>query len=78
MTGMELQIGDIHCHHRILVRSGGTDEYKNLVLVTETVHRLIHATDQGTIARYLAGMNLNQNQKKKLNSLRQMVGNDVI
>ena len=78
VTGMELQIGDIHCHHRIPVRSGGTDEYKNLVLVTETVHRLIHVTDQGTIARYLAGMNLNQNQKKKLNSLRQMVGNDVI
>ncbi len=78
VTGEDLQVGDMHCHHKVPVKCGGTDEYKNLALVTEIVHRLIHATDQNTIAKYMAGLNLDQQQKKKLNKLRKMAGNDVI
>lgn len=78
VTGTMLQIGDIHCHHKNPVSNGGTDEYENLVLVTESVHRLIHATDPDIIRKYLSMFNLDQKQKKKLNALRKKAGNDVI
>ena len=32
---------------------GGTDEYQNLILVTATVNKLIHATNADTIQKYL-------------------------
>lgn len=49
ITGVPLQIGDIHCHHIIHRSQGGTDRYENLMLVTKTVHKLLHATNAKTI-----------------------------
>ncbi|MBQ3444163.1 MAG: HNH endonuclease [Selenomonadaceae bacterium] len=37
-------IEEIHCHHKIPKAKGGTDDYQNLILVTATIHKLIHAT----------------------------------
>lgn len=37
------QANEIHCHHIVPTRAGGNDDYKNLILVKEAVHRLIHA-----------------------------------
>ncbi len=53
---------------------GGTDEYSNLVLVTVEVHRLIHAKNPEIIDQYLTLLKLTQEQKKKLNKLREMAG----
>ncbi len=44
---------EIHCHHKIPKSQGGTDNYQNLILVTATVHKLIHATNDETIQKYL-------------------------
>ena len=78
ITGEPLRIGSIRCHHKNPRANGGTDEYKNLILITEEVHRLVHATDPETIRKYLAVLSLDQKQRKKLNSLRKMAGNDII
>ena len=59
---------EIHCHHKIPKSQGGTDEYQNLILVTATVHKLIHATNADTIQKYLQACIPNF---KKLNVLRQ-------
>ena len=53
VTGEMLNIGDIHCHHKLPRYLGGTDEYKNLVIVCEVVHRLIHATNPEAIRKYM-------------------------
>ena len=44
---------EIYCHHKIPKSQGGTDEYSNLILVTATVHKLIHATNADIIQKYL-------------------------
>ncbi|MBE8951926.1 MAG: HNH endonuclease [Quinella sp. 1Q7] len=40
---------EIHCHHKIPKSQGGTDDYQNLILITATVHKLIHANNTKTI-----------------------------
>ena len=67
-----MAIGDIHCHHKRPRHLGGTDEYKNLVIVGEDVHRLIHATTPETIRKYMDKLNLDSKQLKKLNKLRSL------
>lgn len=74
ITGVPLQIGDIHCHHIIHRSQGGTDRYENLMLVTETVHKLLHATNAKTIQKLLENLNLSAKQKAKLNYYRLKAG----
>lgn len=73
ITGKVMEIGDIHCHHKVPICRGGTDKYQNLVLVCEKVHRLIHATNSETINKLLAELNLNPKQLKMLEKLRNLV-----
>lgn len=63
---------DIHCHHKVPTSIGGTDEYTNLVLVTNAVHILIHATATPTIEKYLKLLSPDAKQLKKLNQLREL------
>jgi len=78
VTGAILQIGYMDIHHITPVSLGGTDEYKNLVWVTDTIHILIHATVTSTINQYLKRLNLTQEQRNKLNKLRVKAGNLAI
>jgi len=72
VTGKELGIGDIYCHHKTPKEHGGTDEYKNLVIVSEDVHRLIHATNPETIRKYLEKVQIIASQLKTLNKFRNL------
>jgi len=75
ITGHEFQTtSEIHCHHKTPRYQKGADKYENLVLVLSSVHRLIHATDNDTISRYLKVLNLNGEQVNKLNNLRELTG----
>jgi len=78
VTGQLLGIGNIVCHHRQRKADGGTDAYANLVLISTDVHILIHATQESTIQKYLAPLNLKHDQLGKLNRLRQKAGNEPI
>lgn len=74
-----LQIGEFECHHKIPVSQEGSDEYKNLIIVTTDIHKLIHATQVETVKYYLDKIeNLTGAMLKKVNSLRKLVGNDEI
>jgi len=78
VTGEELLPHNVYCHHKIPKENGGTDEYGNLTLVTETAHILIHATLPETIHAYLKELRLNKAQTTKLNKLRELAGNQAI
>ncbi|MGE7094510.1 HNH endonuclease signature motif containing protein [Lysinibacillus sp. NPDC048646] len=73
ITGEFLVAEEVHCHHRILRHMGGTDEFKNLVIVHRNVHKLIHATETETetetetIERYKSLLQLDGKQLEKLN-----------
>ena len=69
---------EIHCHHKNPRKQGGNDKYSNLVLVSESVHILIHATNPDVIATYSQKLGLNFKQKEKLNNLRAKVGLSAI
>jgi len=73
-----LAVNNFHCHHVKRTIDGGTDEYKNLVIVHPDIHRLIHATTSDTIHRILAKLNLSNEQMGKVNQFRLKVGNLVI
>lgn len=70
--------GEIHCHHKHPKEKGGGDEYANLTLVLETVHKLIHSKNKETINKYLKIINLTLYELEKVNKLREMAGNDKI
>ena len=76
VTGEEfVATNEIHCHHKIPKSRGGTDDYQNLILVTATVHKLIHATNAEIIQKYLQTC---KPDMKKLNVLRKQVGNNIL
>lgn len=78
VTGKVLWIDEIHCHHKKPVSQGGTDEYKNLVIIHVDVHRLIHAVKQETIQAYIIKIKPNKSQLDKINKLRMLAGNPEI
>lgn len=75
VSGKILEIGNMEVHHKIPKEKGGTDKYSNLTFVTYNIHKLIHATNEETINKYLGLENLNKTQIEKLNKLRKLVGN---
>lgn len=77
ISGQEL-LGNHHLHHKKLWSETHDDSYKNLVLVSKEVHRLIHATKSNTVERYLSTVNLDKSHLDKLNKLRQLVGNPTL
>lgn len=74
ITGKILEIGEIHCHHKTPIKSGGTDKYENLLLISEDVHILLHATNSETLEKYFKKLCLDSKQRNKLNKYRQILG----
>lgn len=77
VTGKVLWIDEIHCHHKKPISQGGTDEYKNLIIVHIDVHKLIHATKPETIQAYLDKIKPDKSQLEKINKLRVLVLSDT-
>ncbi|HFJ9369000.1 TPA: group II intron reverse transcriptase/maturase [Bacillus cereus] len=75
VSGLPLEIGEMEVHHKIPRKDGGTDEYKNLIYVRKEIHKLIHATHEDIIKKYLGILNLDAKNLGKLNKLRRLVGN---
>lgn len=71
ITEKVLEIGNMHCHHIIPKKNGGTDEYENLIFVTKDIHKLIHITDKNLIIEYLNKLKLDTKQLNKINLLRE-------
>ncbi|QXE17743.1 group II intron reverse transcriptase/maturase [Clostridium sp. 001] len=78
ITGLDLEIDNMECHHKKQKCDGGTNEYKNLVWICGEVHKLIHSTKQDTINKYLGLLSLDEKGLNRVNSLRKLVGNSVI
>ena len=78
VTERNLELLNMECHHKIPKSLGGSDEYKNLVWVSGETHKLIHATTQETIEKYLGLLSLDEKGLKRVNSLRKLVENSAI
>lgn len=78
VTGNILWVDEIHCHHKKPTSQGGTDEYKNLVIIHKDVHTLIHAVKADTIIAYLEKVKPTKSQLDKINKFREIAGNPAL
>lgn len=80
VTKQPLTIGNMEVHHVKPKELGGTDEYGNLTFVVREVHKIIHATQEDTINKYIKILHISNDEKvlKKINKLRTLVGNNKI
>jgi len=75
VTGRLLWYEEIHCHHIKSKKMGGTDDYKNLVILSSDIHHLIHAVENDTINTYLNKIKPNKTMLMKINKYRIAAGN---
>ena len=78
VTKERLFLEDIHCHHKLPKSLGGGDDYANLIILHERIHRLVHATQEETISAIMQTVQFDKRQLDKLNKLRKSVGNEAI
>jgi len=78
VTGEPLLLNNMELHHKKPKSLGGSDEYNNLVFITKSMHKLIHATREETIENYLQMIKVTKECKDKVNKLRVMAGNKVL
>ena len=71
ITKRLLSPNEMHCHHKIPISQGGTDEYKNLVIVSEEVHTLIHAENAELIGDLIKLISPDKKARIKIDTLRE-------
>lgn len=76
ITGKNLEIGDMHCHHITPKSMGGNDAYNNLAYTIKDAHIAIHCTNKETLQIYLNKLQLNKSQVNKLMKFRRLCGSD--
>jgi hypothetical protein len=75
VTGQELILNDMHCHHKRLWFETKDDSYKNLMLITKDVHQLIHAKSTSQLSKLMRILSITEKQRIKIDELRALVGN---
>ena len=78
ITGKLWEMEEIHCHHKTPKKDKGDNSYENLIILQDDVHKLVHATKEETIQKYMKILNLTPEQLQKLNKLRISIGNAEI
>ena len=78
ISGMELGKNDWHCHHKNPYHLSKDDSYLNLVILHESVHRLVHLKDNDKIKTIIKVLKLSKKQMEKLNELRLQCHNQAI
>jgi uncharacterized protein YceH (UPF0502 family) len=71
ITGMELSASDVHCHHYLPLNFGGSDQFNNLRIIHEDVHRLIHTKDKEMIDELKRRFQLTGGMIEKVNRFRE-------
>lgn len=74
ITGKPLEIDRMECHHKITIKNGGSDEYKNLILLDVDVHKLVHSVRKESVIKYINLIKPSYNQRDKINRLRLKIG----
>jgi group II intron reverse transcriptase/maturase len=78
VTGVELGISDWHCHHKNPYHLSKDDAFSNLVILHESVHRLIHLKDSEKIKKLTKVLKLTKKQREKINEFRLQCKNEAI
>ena len=74
IIGEYLYASNVHCHHYIPKSLGGSDQFQNLRILHEDVHRLIHSKEKERIDHYIQRINMNRTKLNKINKYREVCG----
>lgn len=72
ISGEKLTMENIRCLRKVPKYKHGTDEYKNLILVTDTIAKLIDIRDTEKLDAWVKTLKLTDKQYKKLTELRKL------
>jgi group II intron reverse transcriptase maturase len=72
ISGEKLTLENIRCLRKVPQYKHGTDEYKNLILVTDTIAKLIDIRDTEKLEARVKTLKLTDKQYKKLTELRKL------
>lgn len=72
ITGRILEVEEISCHHKVPIKFGISDNYKNLIILHSNVHKLIHPKTTEVIEKYFNRLNLTKNMLIEINKLRKL------
>jgi hypothetical protein len=81
VTKDDLKIGQLKCLHQTPKSLGGTDNYKNIIIVSADVYKLIYEENERNQLVYIKriGRSIrNKTALKNLNKLRKIIGNSKI
>ena len=78
ISGNYLRPGNMVIHRKIPKQNGGTDNYSNLVFITQGVDDIINEKDKTIAEVMVAKLSLNNNRLKRINTLRKLAGNCMI
>jgi hypothetical protein len=78
ITGETLNPTNMVTHHKKLWSETKDDSYKNLVLVTNLAHKLIHLKSEEKIIELLKLMKPDEKSLGRINKLRNLIGNEEI
>lgn len=80
VLGIFLEAHEVECHHKKPKSLGGSDKYNNLRILHGDIHKLIHATKEETIEKYLKKWNIEGSSKilDKINEYRLHCENEPI
>lgn len=70
ISGVKLTEENIYCHRILPAYKGGTDEYKNLILVIKEVHTLLHEKNPAIVEEMKRRLSLTEKQWSKAAKLR--------
>ncbi len=70
ISGVKLTEENIYCHRILPAYKGGTDEYRNLMLVTKEVHTLLHEKNPAIVEEMKRRLSLTEKQWSKAAKLR--------
>ena len=76
VSGLNINPRNMEVHHIDMNRKN--NEYKNLIIIHKSVHKLVHVVREDVIAKYLNELNLDDKGLKKLNKLRNKIGNSEV
>lgn len=78
VTGTFLYANEVHCHHKIPLSLGGTDNFNDLCILHKDIHKLVHATQNETIITLKKLLRLSSYEIEKVNKLRKMSNLELI
>jgi RNA-directed DNA polymerase len=78
ITGELLMLKEIGVHRKLPQKNGGGDDYNNLILTSQELHKLIHEIDLNVVKIVIKEINLCKTGLVKLMKLRKLVGNCTI